>query len=205
MNLKQWNCVSGAAISIECEYICHPCSSAVDCWDGPDGEPIIHHGYTLTSKILFKDVIETINKYAFTKSQYAVLQSNVEVTNLSCMTSSSPLQVPGDFVHREPLHCASAEENGRISEGGAAGEAGPVQRQHTRMQKVALPRNPQRKNLSQGEIETPYEQPTAEPAKSSMIQFLDEICSNKHTVLTAPTFLPTYLVASLPTYYLRPS
>lgn len=41
----------------------------VDCWDGPDGEPIVHHGYTLTSKILFKDVIETINKYAFTKSQ----------------------------------------------------------------------------------------------------------------------------------------
>lgn len=41
---------------------------SVDCWDGPDGEPIIHHGYTLTSKILFKDVIETINKYAFTKS-----------------------------------------------------------------------------------------------------------------------------------------
>lgn len=37
----------------------------VDCWDGPDGEPIVHHGYTLTSKILFKDVIETINKYAF--------------------------------------------------------------------------------------------------------------------------------------------
>lgn len=42
---------------------------SVDCWDGPDGEPIIHHGYTLTSKILFKDVVETINKYAFTKSQ----------------------------------------------------------------------------------------------------------------------------------------
>uniref|UniRef100_A0A8C2W920 Phosphoinositide phospholipase C n=1 Tax=Cyclopterus lumpus TaxID=8103 RepID=A0A8C2W920_CYCLU len=47
----------------------------VDCWDGPDGEPIIHHGYTLTSKILFKDVIETINKYAFTKSLYPVILS----------------------------------------------------------------------------------------------------------------------------------
>uniref|UniRef100_A0A8C1Q5M1 Phosphoinositide phospholipase C n=1 Tax=Cyprinus carpio TaxID=7962 RepID=A0A8C1Q5M1_CYPCA len=41
----------------------------VDCWDGPDGEPIVHHGYTLTSKILFKDVVETINKYAFAKTQ----------------------------------------------------------------------------------------------------------------------------------------
>nr|XP_033938067.1 1-phosphatidylinositol 4,5-bisphosphate phosphodiesterase eta-2 [Pseudochaenichthys georgianus] len=47
----------------------------VDCWDGPDGEPIIHHGYTLTSKIPFKEVIETINKYAFTKSPYPVILS----------------------------------------------------------------------------------------------------------------------------------
>uniref|UniRef100_A0A672V9P3 Phosphoinositide phospholipase C n=1 Tax=Strigops habroptila TaxID=2489341 RepID=A0A672V9P3_STRHB len=47
----------------------------VDCWDGPDGEPIVHHGYTLTSKILFKDVIETINKYAFTKNEYPVILS----------------------------------------------------------------------------------------------------------------------------------
>ncbi|XP_062821953.1 1-phosphatidylinositol 4,5-bisphosphate phosphodiesterase eta-2 isoform X2 [Anolis carolinensis] len=47
----------------------------VDCWDGPDGEPIVHHGYTLTSKILFKDVIETINKYAFIRSEYPVILS----------------------------------------------------------------------------------------------------------------------------------
>ncbi|XP_026867081.2 1-phosphatidylinositol 4,5-bisphosphate phosphodiesterase eta-2a isoform X3 [Electrophorus electricus] len=47
----------------------------VDCWDGPDGEPIVHHGYTLTSKILFKDVIETINKYAFVKNPYPVILS----------------------------------------------------------------------------------------------------------------------------------
>ncbi|XP_029684073.1 1-phosphatidylinositol 4,5-bisphosphate phosphodiesterase eta-2a isoform X4 [Takifugu rubripes] len=47
----------------------------VDCWDGPDGEPIVHHGYTLTSKILFRDVIETINKYAFIKTEYPVILS----------------------------------------------------------------------------------------------------------------------------------
>ncbi|XP_045868355.1 1-phosphatidylinositol 4,5-bisphosphate phosphodiesterase eta-2 isoform X4 [Meles meles] len=47
----------------------------VDCWDGPDGEPIVHHGYTLTSKILFKDVIETINKYAFVKNEFPVILS----------------------------------------------------------------------------------------------------------------------------------
>uniref|UniRef100_A0A8C7YKW7 Phosphoinositide phospholipase C n=1 Tax=Oryzias sinensis TaxID=183150 RepID=A0A8C7YKW7_9TELE len=47
----------------------------VDCWDGQDGEPIVHHGYTLTSKILFRDVVETINKYAFIKNDYPVILS----------------------------------------------------------------------------------------------------------------------------------
>ncbi|CAM9747120.1 unnamed protein product [Lampetra fluviatilis] len=47
----------------------------VDCWDGPDGEPIVYHGHTLTSKILFRDVIEIINKYAFVKSQFPVILS----------------------------------------------------------------------------------------------------------------------------------
>ncbi|KAL2091184.1 hypothetical protein ACEWY4_013447 [Coilia grayii] len=47
----------------------------VDCWDGPDGEPIVHHGYTLTSKILFKDIVETINKYAFIRTSYPVILS----------------------------------------------------------------------------------------------------------------------------------
>ncbi|TSK38415.1 1-phosphatidylinositol 4,5-bisphosphate phosphodiesterase eta-1 [Bagarius yarrelli] len=42
----------------------------VDCWDGPDGEPMVQHGYTLTSKITFRSVIETINKYAFINNQY---------------------------------------------------------------------------------------------------------------------------------------
>ena len=57
------------SLSLFTSFLPSAICSSVDCWDGPDGEPIIHHGYTLTSKILFKDVIETINKYAFTKSQ----------------------------------------------------------------------------------------------------------------------------------------
>ncbi|XP_060704486.1 1-phosphatidylinositol 4,5-bisphosphate phosphodiesterase delta-3-like [Hemiscyllium ocellatum] len=47
----------------------------LDCWEGPNGEPIIYHGYTLTSKILFKDVIRTIRDYAFTVSPYPVILS----------------------------------------------------------------------------------------------------------------------------------
>ncbi|XP_060086322.1 1-phosphatidylinositol 4,5-bisphosphate phosphodiesterase eta-2-like [Ylistrum balloti] len=40
----------------------------LDCWDGPDDEPVIYHGYTLTSKILFRDVIGAIKDYAFHSS-----------------------------------------------------------------------------------------------------------------------------------------
>ncbi|XP_064635912.1 1-phosphatidylinositol 4,5-bisphosphate phosphodiesterase delta-4-like isoform X2 [Lineus longissimus] len=47
----------------------------LDCWDGPDNEPIVYHGHTLTSKILFKDCIKAINDYAFKASKYPVLLS----------------------------------------------------------------------------------------------------------------------------------
>ncbi|XP_061571837.1 1-phosphatidylinositol 4,5-bisphosphate phosphodiesterase delta-4-like isoform X1 [Cololabis saira] len=47
----------------------------VDCWDGPNGEPIVYHGHTLTSKILFKDVVAAVGSYAFKVSDYPVLLS----------------------------------------------------------------------------------------------------------------------------------
>lgn len=42
----------------------------VDCWDGSDGNPIVVHGRTLTSAIGFLEVMNTINKYAFSKSKF---------------------------------------------------------------------------------------------------------------------------------------
>ncbi|KAM3603915.1 uncharacterized protein V6R79_004013 [Siganus canaliculatus] len=47
----------------------------LDCWDGSDNEPEIYHGYTLTSKILFRDVIAAIKEYAFKTSDYPVILS----------------------------------------------------------------------------------------------------------------------------------
>ena len=47
----------------------------LDCWDGPNGEPIIYHGYTRTSRISFRSVIETISNYAFINSVYPVILS----------------------------------------------------------------------------------------------------------------------------------
>ncbi|XP_071027822.1 1-phosphatidylinositol 4,5-bisphosphate phosphodiesterase delta-3-A-like [Oncorhynchus clarkii lewisi] len=47
----------------------------LDCWDGDKGEPVIYHGHTLTSKVPFKEVIETIAQYAFKASPYPLILS----------------------------------------------------------------------------------------------------------------------------------
>ncbi|XP_071450500.1 1-phosphatidylinositol 4,5-bisphosphate phosphodiesterase delta-4-like [Hetaerina americana] len=48
----------------------------LDIWDGPDGEPIIYHGYTLTTKILLRDVLsDAIRPHAFASSEYPVILS----------------------------------------------------------------------------------------------------------------------------------
>ncbi|XP_045841638.1 1-phosphatidylinositol 4,5-bisphosphate phosphodiesterase delta-3 [Meles meles] len=47
----------------------------LDCWEGPGGEPVIYHGHTLTSKILFRDVVQTVRDHAFTLSPYPVILS----------------------------------------------------------------------------------------------------------------------------------
>ncbi len=47
----------------------------IDCWDGPDGRPIVLHGRTMTSSVLFSDCISVIGKYAFTESPYPLILS----------------------------------------------------------------------------------------------------------------------------------
>ncbi|KRY51589.1 1-phosphatidylinositol 4,5-bisphosphate phosphodiesterase epsilon-1 [Trichinella britovi] len=47
----------------------------LDCWDGDDGQPVIYHGHTLTTKIDFKQVVEIIHKSAFEASSLPVIIS----------------------------------------------------------------------------------------------------------------------------------
>ncbi|MBN3271645.1 PLD3A phosphodiesterase, partial [Polyodon spathula] len=47
----------------------------LDCWEGPNGEPIVYHGHTLTSRILFREVIEVVRDYAFQVSPYPLILS----------------------------------------------------------------------------------------------------------------------------------
>jgi Ca2+-binding EF-hand superfamily protein len=45
----------------------------IDCWDGPNDEPLVTHGYTLCTKIKLKDVLIAIKKSAFQTSPYPVI------------------------------------------------------------------------------------------------------------------------------------
>uniref|UniRef100_A0A4W4GT43 Phosphoinositide phospholipase C n=1 Tax=Electrophorus electricus TaxID=8005 RepID=A0A4W4GT43_ELEEL len=60
----------------------------LDCWDGPNGEPLIYHGHTLTSKVLFKDVIKAIRDYAFRVSPSEVIH-----VHSSCLHQTSEYPV----------------------------------------------------------------------------------------------------------------
>ena len=47
----------------------------IDCWDGADGRPVVMHGRTLTSKVLFSDCIDVVAKHAFVSSAYPLIIS----------------------------------------------------------------------------------------------------------------------------------
>lgn len=47
----------------------------LDMWNGEGGEPIVYHGHTLTSKILFSDILRVIKYHGFITSPYPVILS----------------------------------------------------------------------------------------------------------------------------------
>ncbi|NXQ83379.1 PLCD4 phosphodiesterase, partial [Nyctibius grandis] len=66
----------------------------VDCWDGPNGEPMVYHGHTFTSKIPFREVVSTLGKPSWGNSS-----SPPPLMGMS-PPSSRPQRVPGDSKSR---------------------------------------------------------------------------------------------------------
>lgn len=82
----------------------------VDSWDGPEGQPQVVHGRTLTTAISFREVIAVINKYAFVKT--------LQMLTVSIENHCSPAQqqimydimkeIFGSRLIEEPLDVASS-------------------------------------------------------------------------------------------------
>ena len=78
----------------------------MDCWDGSFGEPIITHGYALTSNLLFKDVLEAaIKPFAFQSSDYPLILSiENHCSKVQQDKMASYLQdILGDMLFKEPV------------------------------------------------------------------------------------------------------
>lgn len=76
----------------------------LDCWNGPKGEPIVYHGYTRTSKILFHDCVKSIAEYAFVKSPYPVILSLEVHTSTAQQDRMTAIleEVLGELLFKSP-------------------------------------------------------------------------------------------------------
>ncbi|XP_021097509.1 1-phosphatidylinositol 4,5-bisphosphate phosphodiesterase beta-2 isoform X1 [Heterocephalus glaber] len=80
----------------------------LDCWKGkpPDEEPIITHGFTMTTDILFKEAIEAIAESAFKTSPYPVIlsfENHVDSARQQAKMAEYCRVMFGDTLLTEPL------------------------------------------------------------------------------------------------------
>lgn len=77
----------------------------IDCWDGDGGRPVVMHGRTMTSSVLFADCITVINRYAFVSSPYPLTLSLEVHCNPSQQQTMVDIMVKefGEKLVREPV------------------------------------------------------------------------------------------------------
>ncbi|XP_060031082.1 1-phosphatidylinositol 4,5-bisphosphate phosphodiesterase beta-2 isoform X2 [Erinaceus europaeus] len=80
----------------------------LDCWKGklPDEEPIITHGFTMTTDIYFKEAIEAIAESAFKTSPYPVIlsfENHVDSPRQQAKMAEYCRTLFGDMLLTEPL------------------------------------------------------------------------------------------------------
>lgn len=79
-------------------------SVELDVWDGPDNEPLIYTGHTMTSQIVFRSVIDIINKYAFVASEFPLilcLENHCSLKQQKVMFQHLK-KILGDRIHSDP-------------------------------------------------------------------------------------------------------
>ncbi|KAI0525431.1 phosphoinositide-specific phospholipase C [Xylaria bambusicola] len=80
-------------------------SVEIDCWDGSDGQPAVKHGRALVNAISFREVINTVNKYAFVASRFPLwvsLEVHCNATQQEIMAETIK-EVFGSRLVTEPL------------------------------------------------------------------------------------------------------
>nr|XP_023665507.1 inactive phospholipase C-like protein 2 [Paramormyrops kingsleyae]XP_023665508.1 inactive phospholipase C-like protein 2 [Paramormyrops kingsleyae]XP_023665510.1 inactive phospholipase C-like protein 2 [Paramormyrops kingsleyae] len=85
-------------------------SVELDVWDGPDNEPVIYTGHTMTSQIVFRSVIDVINRYAFVASDFPLilcLENHCSIKQQKVMVQHLK-KILGDKIHTDP---PKADEN----------------------------------------------------------------------------------------------
>ncbi|XP_078714480.1 1-phosphatidylinositol 4,5-bisphosphate phosphodiesterase beta-1 isoform X1 [Lampetra fluviatilis] len=80
----------------------------LDCWKGrtADEEPVITHGFTMTTEILFKDVIEAIKDCAFKTSPFPVIlsfENHVDSPKQQAKMAEYCRTIFGDALLMDPL------------------------------------------------------------------------------------------------------
>uniref|UniRef100_H2Z2T5 Phosphoinositide phospholipase C n=1 Tax=Ciona savignyi TaxID=51511 RepID=H2Z2T5_CIOSA len=82
----------------------------LDCWDGPDGLPVVSHGHTPTNKISFRQVIEAIGESAFRNSTFPVIlciENHCSEAQQTTMATDIR-QVLGERVYTQDLSSESS-------------------------------------------------------------------------------------------------
>ncbi|MGH0162054.1 UNVERIFIED_CONTAM: hypothetical protein FKN15_072309 [Acipenser sinensis] len=145
----------------------------LDCWDGPNGDPVIYHGYTLTSKILFKDVIRTVKEYAFKNSEYPVVlslethcsmdQQKVMAHHMKTILGSMLLTAPLDG--KMPTHFPSPEQlKGKILVKGKKLQS----REHSMMSPESLQGEEEEESVSEEDEAADLPEEKGKPKKSKL-------------------------------------
>ncbi|XP_040460420.1 1-phosphatidylinositol 4,5-bisphosphate phosphodiesterase delta-4 isoform X2 [Falco naumanni] len=81
----------------------------VDCWDGPNGEPMVYHGHTFTSKIPFREVtsdypvILSLENHCSMEQQEVLAQQLKSILGEQLLTTTTDGHVPSQLPSPEEL------------------------------------------------------------------------------------------------------